>query len=72
MQIFFIAMCTHGGEKLDFEDELPDDEGSASEKSEDDGEQEDEDDDADADQFEDALEKLTLTELSPVVVAAAA
>jgi hypothetical protein len=70
MQIFFIAMCIHGGKKLDFEDEPPDDEGSASEKSEDDGEQEDEDDDSDADQFEDALEKLTLTELSPVVVAA--
>ncbi|OJA09998.1 hypothetical protein AZE42_03816 [Rhizopogon vesiculosus] len=55
---------------LDFEDEPPDDEESVSEESEDDEEQED-DSDTDADQFEDALEKLTLTE-SPAVVAAAA
>ncbi|KAJ8581413.1 zf-CSL-domain-containing protein [Rhizopogon salebrosus TDB-379] len=56
---------------LDFEDEPPDDEESASEESEDDEEQEDDDDD-DADQFEDALEKLTLTESSPAVIAAVA
>ncbi|KAG1875924.1 hypothetical protein C8R48DRAFT_591659 [Suillus tomentosus] len=54
---------------LDFEDESPDDEGSASQESEED---EEEDDNSDDDQFEDALEKLTLTEPSAALVAAAA
>ncbi|KAG1792110.1 uncharacterized protein BJ212DRAFT_1417850 [Suillus subaureus] len=45
--------------RLDFEDESPDDEGSASQESEED---EEESDNSDDDQFEDALEKLTLTE----------
>ncbi|KAG2064675.1 zf-CSL-domain-containing protein [Suillus decipiens] len=53
---------------LDFEDEPPSDEGSASEESED---SEKEDDDSDADKFEDALEKLTLSEpLAAIAVAA--
>jgi len=64
-------MCTHTSKKLDFEDEPPDDEESASEESEDDEEREEKDSDADSDQFVDALENLTLTESSPVVVAAA-
>ncbi|KAG2118695.1 zf-CSL-domain-containing protein [Suillus discolor] len=55
---------------LDFEDEPPDDsEESASEKSE---ENEEVDDDSDADTFEDALEKLTLSERSAATVATAA
>ncbi|KAG2140783.1 zf-CSL-domain-containing protein [Suillus cothurnatus] len=55
---------------LDFEDEPPDDEGSASEESE---ESEEEDDvDSDADKFEDALEHLTLSDPSAAEVAAAA
>lgn len=53
---------------LDFEDEPPDDEGSASDESE---ENEEEDDDSDADQFQDALENLTLSEPVAVVAAAA-
>lgn len=56
-------------QQLDFEDESPDDEGSASQESEED---EEEDDNSDDDQFEDALEKLTLTEPSAALVAAAA
>jgi hypothetical protein len=56
--------------QLDFEDEPPDDEGSASEESE---ESEEEDDvDSDADKFEDALEHLTLSDPSAAEVAAAA
>lgn len=54
---------------LDFEPESPDDEGSASQESEED---EEEDDNSDDDQFEDALEKLTITEPSTELVAAAA
>jgi len=65
-------MCTHTSKKLDFEDEPPDDKESASEESEDEErEEKDSDADSDSDQFADALEDLTLTELSPVVVAAA-
>ncbi|KAG0699216.1 zf-CSL-domain-containing protein, partial [Suillus ampliporus] len=58
---------------LDFEDEPPDDEGSASEESEEDEKEEegDDDSDSDADKFEDALEKLTLSEPSVSAVAAA-
>ncbi|KAF9478773.1 zf-CSL-domain-containing protein [Pholiota conissans] len=52
---------------LDYEDEPPDDESSGEEAEED-----DEEEDSDDDHFEDALEKLTIADEAPKVVAVSA
>lgn len=54
--------------QLDFEDEPPDDDSSGEGNDED----EDEESDSDGDHFEDALEKLTITDDAPKTVAVSA